>query len=415
MNTVEVNVIPRGAYIAGRTLALSLVGLALLWLLTIRVPTAIWIGSFTLNAYFTGIAALIAGLLASYTLMLFVLRRPPQGIPLAQHAGPVLIASLSGIPLLLYSVVALGLNFRIEGFQNTLVWAAFSLTLLALPYWISARDQASLGRALNVVIIVVPTTKIVSFFGGFDFYGEASYALVAVVLLAYAVAKTPRTWFDPLIPWLLLISILLCDVRTAAVVAGLLLVFTIVHINTAPWIKVLLGLGVSLGAAALIGLFVGDRFINRGDAGLAQFVGDDSILAGIGTTNRAAAWAFILENLPDGTNWWGQGAGHSSYLADELLGIHHPHNEYLRIFFDFGWVGLGLFLGGSLALFIALVRNWASSKSDLALAAVLVVPAVALLAVTDNPIVFVYVMVPVAIMVAAGLSLRPKATPFPRA
>ncbi len=388
----------------GRVLAGSLVLLAFLWLVTIRVPTAIWFGGFTLNAYLTGVAALIGGLLSLLTVILIAAGRPPHGLPLRDTSRPLLVASLSALPLLGYSVISLGLNFRIEGFQNALVWAAFSLALFALPLWINAKDQKAIASILRIVVLVVPITKIITFYGGVDFYGEASYALVAVVLMAYAVSQKPPRWIDYAAPWLLLFSILLCDVRTAAVVAGLLILFTAHHLPVQPLVKTLLSVGAGIAAGVLIWIFVGDRFLNRGDGGLAQFVGEDSPLAGIGTTNRAAAWAFILDSLPPGTNWWGQGAGHSSYLADELLAIHHPHNEYLRIFFDFGWAGLVLFLGGSLALFVALAINWRRTQSTPALASVLVVPAVALMAVTDNPIVFVYVMVPVAIIISSAFA-----------
>lgn len=390
----------------GRFLSGSLVLLAFLWLVTIRVPTAIWLGGFTLNAYLTGVAALIGGLLSLLTVILIASGRPPHGFPLRDTSRPLLVVSLSAMPLLGYSAISLGLNFRIEGFQNALVWAAFSLALFALPLWIGVNDQKAIASGLRIVVLVVPITKIITFYGGVDFYGEASYALVAVVLMAYAVSQKPSQWFDYAAPWLLLFSILLCDVRTAAVVAGFLILFTAHHLRVRPLVKTLVSAAAGIAAGVLIWIFVGDRFLNRGDAGLAQFVGDDSPLAGIGTTNRAAAWAFILENLPPGTNWWGQGAGHSSYLADELLAIHHPHNEYLRIFFDFGWAGLALFLGSGLALFVALVINWRRTPSALALASVLVVPAVALMAVTDNPIVFVYVMVPVAVIIASSFALQ---------
>jgi O-antigen ligase len=87
-----------------------------------------------------------------------------------------------------------------------------------------------------------------------------------------------------------------------------------------------------------------------------------------------------------------------------LLGIHHPHNEYIRIFFDFGVVGLGLFLLGSLALFVSLIVVHLRNREGITLAAPLMVAAVALTALTDNPIVFAYVMVPVAVVISVALA-----------
>ena len=392
----------------GRGLALSLFGLGLLWVLTIRIATGVWVGGFTLNAYLTGIAALLAGLLSLLTIILMMVRRPPTGVRFRDIPGPLKVVSVSGLPLLVYSVVSLGLNFRIEGFQNTLVWAAFALTLFSLPYWITAKDTHRAQSLLRIVGVVVPVTKIIIFYAGVDVYGEASYALVAVILLAFAVSQRPRAWFEYLSPWLLLYSVLLCDVRTAAVVAALLVIVSVWQWPVVSWAKTALTFVSAFLAGVMVWWAVGDRLLNSGDSGLAQFVGEDSILASIGTTNRGAAWAYILENLPEGTNWWGQGAGHSSFLADELLGIHHPHNEYLRIFFDFGWIGFTLFLAGSFALFIALLVTWRSTKTELSLAGLLSIVVVALMAVTDNPIVFIYVMLPVALLVSAGTVARPE-------
>jgi len=390
----------------GRALLLLILGLGLGWVVTIRVPTGIWIGSYTLNAYLTGVAALAAGLLSLLTFVLLVRKRLPVDKAFKDLPNSLKVASLSGLPLLAYSLISLAMNFRIEGFQNTLVWAAFALTLFALPYWIGPEDSRRAGSILRIVVITVPMTKIVIFYAGVDFYGEASYALVAVILLAFAVSQSPRLWFEYLTPWLLLYSVLLCDVRTAAVVAALLVIVSVWQWPIPNLARTALTFAVSAVSGALVWLFIGERFLNPGDSGLAQFVGDDSILAVIGTTNRGAAWAYILENLPEGTNWWGQGAGHSSFLADELLGIHHPHNEYLRIFFDFGWVGLTVFLLGSLAMFLGSFINWRKTKTELALSSVLSIVVIALMAVTDNPIVFIYVMLPVAILLATGLVAR---------
>ena len=390
----------------GRGLSLALLTLGLFWVLTIRVATGIWIGSFTLNAYLTGVAALVAGLLSLLTIVLLVRKRLPVDKAFKDLPNSLKVVSLSGLPLLAYSLISLAMNFRIEGFQNTLVWAAFALTLFALPYWIGPEDARRAGSILRIVVITVPVTKIVIFYAGADFYGDASYALVAVILLACAVSQRPRSWFEYLTPWLLLYSVLLCDVRTASVVAALLIIVSVWQWPIPSFARTALTFPVAAVSGALVWLFIGDRLVNSGDSGLAQFVGGDSILAGIGTTNRGAAWAYILENLPEETNWWGQGTGHSSFLADELLGIHHPHNEYLRIFFDFGWVGLTVFLLGSLAMFLGSFLTWRKTKTELALSSVLSIVVVALMAVTDNPIVFIYVMLPVAILVATGLVAR---------
>jgi len=396
-----------------RVLLPGLLALALIWLVTIRVPTALWIGGFTLNAFMTGLAALLAGFLALCTLTAALAMRSNPDSPGGKAPTLFVLAAISGLPFLVYSAIALATSFRIEGLQNGLVWVAFSATLFAAPYWLTPRGSTAIVQTMRVVVVVVPLTKIVIFLLGTDFYGEASYALVGVVLMVWAVAHTPRGLFDYAAPWLLLVSILLCDVRTAAVVAAVLIIFTARHLPVATWIKGALAALFALASAVLVWFFVGNRFLDSGDQGLGRFFGEGSILARIGTTNRAEAWAHLFQQLPSGINWFGQGPGLSSFLVDELLAIHHPHNEYLRIFFDFGWVGLTLFLAGNLVLWIALVGLYRKRADDGVFASILLLPAIALLAVTDNPFVFAYVMLPAALILS--LSLAKEINPQARA
>ncbi len=70
----------------------------------------------------------------------------------------------------------------------------------------------------------------------------------------------------------------------------------------------------------------------------------------------------------------------------------------------FSAIGLGLFLLGSLALFVSLIMVHLRNREDITLAALLMVAAVALTALTDNPIVFAYVIVPVAVVISAALA-----------
>jgi O-antigen ligase len=156
---------------------------------------------------------------------------------------------------------------------------------------------------------------------------------------------------------------------------------------------------------------IGDRFRATEDPFLGNVLEAENALTALGTSGRGEAWSYIINNLPPGFNWWGQGAGQSSYLADEILGIDHPHNEYLRIFYDFGWAGLGLFLVGTLVLFLSVFSRWRRDKSDIALAASLSIVAVALLSVTDNPVIYIFVMFPLAVVISAALATASSENP----
>jgi O-antigen ligase len=122
----------------------------------------------------------------------------------------------------------------------------------------------------------------------------------------------------------------------------------------------------------------------------------------------SAAWRSWLESP-----WVGHGAGSSEYLPRKFIpdrdNYAHPHNDYLRLLHDYGIVGAGLWLIGGIALLRRTKRVWraavrtGSPYSGVHLAAVLGMVALALAMITDNAIIYVFFMAPLAMMV--GLSL----------
>lgn len=109
--------------------------------------------------------------------------------------------------------------------------------------------------------------------------------------------------------------------------------------------------------------------------------------------------------------WFGKGAGSVEELIERHYpGLGHPHNDYLRILHDAGLVGFLLWVGGFLALIWKTWRGWlVAAPGDPAgrvhLAAGLALVAVALGMLTDNVIVYIFVMAPVAVVVGTSLGL----------
>ena len=108
----------------------------------------------------------------------------------------------------------------------------------------------------------------------------------------------------------------------------------------------------------------------------------------------------------------GQGAG----TADDFVtahfssGVGHPHEDYLRILHDYGAIGLILWLAAYFTLLKAVWRGWRdslgnqSSPADWShFAALLALTSVGLGMLTDNVMIYPFVMVPVGLLV--GLSL----------
>lgn len=374
----------------------------LVWVLTVRLPSAIWWGTYSANAFMTAGFVVVAFLLA--VTAAFQARPFLRKNHHSKTATTVLIGVTSPLPFTLYSLITLTLSFRIEGLQNFLVWFAFFLSVFALTFWMTPTRISIVGKAFRVVTIVLPVTKIVTFALGADFLGQSSFALVALVLLAYSVAQRPTTWIGHITPWLLFFSILLANVRMAAVVAIPLMAVLAFRLPLKRLAKTSAAISSALIASLATWLMIGEKLRGSGDRGLAIFLGDDSIFANVHTSSRGDIWVSILERLPADPNWFGQGAGHSSQITGSIYAVDHPHNEYLRIFFDYGFVGMFVFLAGNAALFAALLLLYRKNRSELTLAGILMIAAVALTALTDNPLVYIYVMVPVAITLATGFA-----------
>jgi len=62
------------------------------------------------------------------------------------------------------------------------------------------------------------------------------------------------------------------------------------------------------------------------------------------TSGRAHIWAALAESIPEAP-WFGHGANASeSYVIALTGGIAHPHNDWLRIAYDYGLLGTALLL-----------------------------------------------------------------------
>jgi O-antigen ligase len=156
-----------------------------------------------------------------------------------------------------------------------------------------------------------------------------------------------------------------------------------------------------------------DRFA-EGD--LVRFGG-----VAINVSGRDSVWAVIWQSALK-SPWIGQGPG-SGDLA--LLGhgfkVSQPHNEYLRLFHDFGIGGLGVYLCAYVVLLRRTYSAWISAdqrgdrKAIVHLAAWLGLAALAIGMITDNPLRYVHVLLPLGVTIGCslGLSAGRAAAPVP--
>ena len=143
-----------------------------------------------------------------------------------------------------------------------------------------------------------------------------------------------------------------------------------------------------------------DRF-DQGDLSLS--VGGTNINA----EGRTKVWGVLWSEVPnDLLIGHGPGAASArSILVDPAF--DHPHNDYLRILYDFGVVGLVLLVWFAVRSARLLRRASKLSHGSLpALAALNAGLAILIMMTTDNPLDYPFVMIPLGALIGLGLGVR---------
>jgi O-antigen ligase len=383
--------------------------LALTWLLLGNLPNTLQAGSRSGGAVLTLLTAAIAALAAVNAFSHAYHDR--SGIePIMRSDDPRL-----PLPLLLFALwalVSVALHPSAFGVQNVAVYATFVATI-----FVTSRT-ASLGTAtvflrrfrnvgalvagiyLALVLAQGPGTEAL--------YSARAVALVLVVVLAVT-AATSR---NKLLPVLFLATIVLTLSRTAAVVAVCVFFLSLALRGRFSHRigRILAVFGIGVGVATVVVLKVAplrERFLG-GD----QAVRYDGVR--FNTSGRTQLWSFTWDRAFD-HRWLGAGPGDAQNAITQAFGerIAHPHNDYLRLFNDLGLLGVVLFL---LGLVMLLRRIWVRGRvtgRPIHVAAFLALFGTAACAVTDNVLVYSFVMVPLGVLVGLSLAepIRPPDDP----
>ena len=129
-------------------------------------------------------------------------------------------------------------------------------------------------------------------------------------------------------------------------------------------------------------------------------------------SGRSIMWTGIIHSAAEAPII-GKGLGTSQgVVSDTYYWVGHPHNDFLRIWHDLGAVGLVLFLSSLAVWARTLWRDWftlrdrSSQPRVLQLAAMGALLSLVLGMLTDNSLVYGFVMAPTAVLVGAGLGAR---------
>lgn len=240
--------------------------------------------------------------------------------------------------------------------------------------------------------------------------GSRSFAAFVVAMLPFALSawryKIP---YAGAIAIAMTLCVALSFSRTATVIA--LILYPLSRFSPHKpegWLRLGLWVGM-IGLVAYLSFTyvqpIRDRFTEKGDSGSIGGLK-------VNTSGRDQIWIAVRNSI-ELAPLLGHGPGSVEIpiaRVNKTAG-GHPHNDYLRLTHDFGYVGAAVWLTSFFSLVGLAFRNWLWADTyDRAMAhyhlgAMLGILSVAQLMLTDNVIVYIFAMAPLATLIGSSISL----------
>jgi O-antigen ligase len=318
---------------------------------------------------------------------------------------------------LVLAIISWILNFSslspVNVIQNLTVYIAFigfttlstiqSYRSFELPEYISKY----LPKAIQVSVTIYGLSLVIGGPGSSVIMSARSFALFAVIGVAWFLAAW-RYGLPGSLFWVsfAVVALAFSFSRTALIIA--LLLFPLSQISFTS-IKALLKMGLIIVLIVMIS-FLAFTFVEPIRSRFTS-TGDNATVGGVqvNTSGRGTAWPVAYASALE-SPWIGKGPSSVGIVLLERVGpeFAHPHNDYLRIFHDFGLFGLTFWLLGYWGLIIKVCQNWQwADKNDrenahIHLASFLALIAEAIAMMSDNVVVYIFVMAPLGILVGAS-------------
>ena len=303
----------------------------------------------------------------------------------------------------------------IPGIQSVLAVFAFIMCIAIVASSgdpirsLIGRMSTTFGHVSWVAIGMYVATVAVWGLGNSNIVGPRGFALLALIPLAWNYARWRYRDRSAGVRALGLLGCIVLSLSRLAIVIGLLL-WPLSRMSSRASVRGWARL-VALVIASLVVFYAAfdaiaplrDRFLE----------GDVKPIGGlsINVSGRDDVWSVVWQSATT-SPWLGQGPGSAeTKVIGHGFKVTHPHNEYLRIFHDFGLVGVVLWLWGFFVLLWRTFRAW--RRADRAgdgdayvhLAAWLGLVSLALGMITDNPLRYVHVLLPLGVIVGSSLGL----------
>ncbi|MHB1168919.1 MAG: O-antigen ligase family protein [Longimicrobiales bacterium] len=390
--------------------ALAMLGQATAWIWLLVAMSGVGLtwaeGSVVLGSWTINTAGLQWGLTFVLGAMLLVL------LPRAQLSWPTVFRWYAAFVVLAFIGLLRAPNL-FEGVKNAiqygapLVFGLVALRVLHDPRRIETMRTAfwiALGISFVVAIASIRWSSFTGDAPGLTgALGNRVYSIFLLPMLALALAAWRRrgpAWMLLVITIVALIAATLSRTVTAVAVVMTAVAF----MWDAGWGQRLRGVVV----VALLGVLIlsfeplRERFITgedarrprqstvvvTGEGRSAQFN-----VSGISLSGRGLLWLQTWRHAMESPVIGHGTGGAEAYLGSMQMVSAHPHNDYLRIFHDYGAIGLSLLLAIAAAGLLSLRKLYRKSESlqtrELALAAFLTWLGYLMVAVTDNIVVYV--------------------------
>lgn len=331
------------------------------------------------------------------------------GALLCTTCSPMLLGARAALPApaVLFLALALVRTLAapdVDGLQNT---AAYAILLLGPGFVARRADPVSADCALRwfaAAGVVATAVFAAQQAAGVLLDGVRSYALATLPFLAAAVAVRDPGKLLRWAPVIMATGIVASLSRTATVVAVLVLVGLVTR---RPRDRRPAALVTAAAAVAAVGAAVW-TFV---PAFRERFVeGDNASVNGvsINTSGRARLWDAVAEHARSAP-LFGHGPGSAARLVTETFpGVRQPHNDWLRILHDTGWIGVVLFALAVGTLLVRVARAARATDAPVHWAALSALAALLATAVTDNTLIYPFAIGSTAVLVGLSLGTAPR-------
>ncbi len=329
------------------------------------------------------------------------------------------IGYLSFLGLGIYSLTAnlpfSGVSFQ-NSVQNLLSYGAFIGMLMisacellerpTLPWYVRHGFLTTVAIATGLyglgILIKGPGSELMM--------GSRAFATFVVAMLPFALsAWRYRVPYAGLISMAMTVCVALSFSRSATVIA--LILYPLARFSPHKpegWLR----LGIWIGLISVVAYLsftyvqpIRERFTEKGDSASIGGVK-------VNTSGRDQMWESVGNSIQKAP-LLGQGPGSVEIPIGRVnkTAGGHPHNDYLRLIHDFGYVGCGIWLSAWVGLIGLTFRNWLwADTHDRAMAhyhlgAMLGMLSVSQLMLTDNIVVYIFAMVPLGILTGSSISL----------